>query len=319
MRDRIIKKLKKNWIVLWLTAVVILLGGIAAFAAYTRTSSIKRVVSTRSGASVLFSSNYLQLGSTAFRNVSFGSDSDNPVIKITVCNYAQGNKFNFNAEDITYSLTAELVDKDGNTLTDFSGDGYYIKYENGEQKNFSGSHLTYSFENQTLSTGGPSEDTYSISFNKTEFSSQSVFMKITAKPTSPTDLEPISAIIGVSYRKADVANWTGEFVDNVEKPSELDGFNYRISGSGNGTITLSWNTNYVKLGKWSYGKFNLTEDGNVSTVTFKVDSSENNQYNIQFYRTVSPNESEVWTGKKENVSIGENKFITFAFTADTSS
>lgn len=315
MKEKILKGLKKNWIVIWLSAVVILLGGMVAHAAYTRTTSIKRVVSTQSGESILFSSNYLQLGTASLRNISFTSNKDDPTINLTVCNFAQGKKLKFNDEDITYTLTAELVDKNGNTISDISDDGYYIKTEN-DKRIFSSANKSYSFE-RTLKTGDFSTDTFTISFNKKEFDEQKVFMKITATPSSPKDLEPISAIIGVSYIKPDVANWSGKFTDSADSPYKLDGFNYRISGSGKGTVTLSWNTDYIKLGKWAYSDLSVTENDNTQTVTFNVDSSTNNQYNIQFYRTSSPNSSENWVDSKDNISIGGNNFITFAFTADS--
>lgn len=223
-------------------------------------------------------------------------------------------------KDITYTLTVTLVDSNGNEIGDADFDKYSVTFD-GVTNRFSADSKSISYQDRVLSTGGFSYDDFILNFDKSQLTSSNVFMKLEAVPTDPSDLPTLSAIIGVSYVKPYSASWTGQFTDNTPQPSDLDGFNYRLSGSGAGTITLSWDTKYIEISKWfleenssilTYGK----SSSPVASIELKVDSSKQNQYDIQFYRKQAPDQSESWSGKN-NVVLNGDKFITkFEFAAD---
>lgn len=223
-------------------------------------------------------------------------------------------------KDITYTLTVTLVDSSGNEIGDGDFDKYSVTFD-GVTKSFSADSKSISFQGRVLSTGGFSYDDFILNFDKSQLTSSNVFMKLEAVPTDPSDLPTLSAIIGVSYVKPYSASWTGQFTDNTPQPSDLDGFNYRLSGSGAGTITLSWDTKYIEISKWFLEEnSSILTYGNssspVASIELKVDSSKQNQYDIQFYRKQAPDQSERWSGKN-NVVLNGDKFITkFEFAAD---
>ncbi len=322
MKEKLIKGLKKYWLVIWIVAAVAALSTIGVLAAYTSISSVKRVVSTQKGVGNLFSSNYLtetNNGSAPLRNVTFSSEDADPVVTVSICNFPQ-TRVKYNDKDITYTLTATLVDSSGNEIGDADFDKYSVTFD-GVTKSFSADSKSISYQDRVLSTGGFSYDDFILNFDKSQLTSSNVFMKLEAVPTDPSDLPTLSAIIGVSYVKPYSASWTGQFTDNTPKPSDLDGFNYRLSGSGAGTITLSWDTKYIEISKWFLEENSsiLTYDKSsspVASIELKVDSSKQNQYDIQFYRKQAPDQSESWSGKN-NVVLNGDKFITkFEFAVD---
>lgn len=223
-------------------------------------------------------------------------------------------------KDITYTLTVTLVDSSGNEIGDGDFDKYSVIFD-GVTNRFSADSKSISYQDRVLSTGGFSYDDFILNFDKSQLTSSNVFMKLKAVPTDPSDLPTLSAIIGVSYVKPYSASWTGQFTDNTPQPSDLDGFNYRLSGSGAGTITLSWDTKYIEISKWFLEEnSSILTYGNssspVASIELKVDSSKQNQYDIQFYRKQAPDQSESWSGKN-NVVLNGDKFITkFEFDAD---
>ena len=322
MKEKFVKGLKKYWLVIWIVAAVAALSTIGVLAAYTSISSVKRVVSTQKGVGNLFSSNYLtetNNGSAPLRNVTFSSEDADPIVTVSICNFPQ-TRVKYNDKDITYTLTVTLVDSNGKEIDDAEFDKYSVTF-GGETTKFSSDGKSITYQDKVLSTGGFSYDDFILNFDKSQLTSSNVFMKLVAEPTDPSDLPTLSAIIGVSYVKPYSASWMGQFTDNTANPSDLDGFNYRLSGSGAGTITLSWDTKYIEISKWfleenssilTYDKSSLS----VASIELKVDSSKQNQYDIQFYRKQAPDQSESWSGKN-NVVLNGDKFITkFEFSAD---
>lgn len=321
MKNKFIKRLKKSWLTIWIVAAVAALSTIGGMAAYTSISSVKRVVSTQKGVGNLFSSNYLEEGSSfPLKNVTFSSDKIAPTVTVNVCNFPQ-TKIKHSDADITYTLTITLVDSSGTEISDFTNLGdYSVKYGDDTQPFLvSNKPITYT---KTLSSSDFSQDNFTLSFDISQLTTPSVYMKLVATPSSPTDLPTLSATIGVSYVKPYSASWSGQFTDSADKPSDLDGFNYRLSGSGSGTIILSWNTKYIEISKWflEENTDNLTYDTDkspVASITLRVDSSVQNQYDIQFYRVNGISANESWTTNKESISVGGGEDITTCkFTAD---
>lgn len=223
-------------------------------------------------------------------------------------------------KNITYTLTVTLVDSSGNEIGDADFDKYSVIFD-GVTKRFSADSKSISYQDRVLSTGGFSYDDFILNFDKSQLTSSNVFMKLKAVPTDPSDLPTLSAIIGVSYVKPYSASWTGQFTDNTPQPSDLDGFNYRLSGSGEGTVTLTWNTNYVDISPWFKNTYDLIiskDSSGIATATLKVNSAEKNQYDIQFYRTNGINSAEQWSdGNHTNITVTGTGFVSMSFTQST--
>lgn len=318
MKDKFIKKLKRSWLALWIAFAAAALSTIGVLAAYTSVSSVKRVVSTQKGAGMLFSSNYLTIDENDLpRMITFSSMENSPCVTVNVCNYPQ-TMIKHNDKDITYTMTVELVDSGGNAVT--SAD-YSVEY-NGEKKTFE-SNSKIEFSPLKLTADDFNKHEFVLTFDKSQLTRSDIYMRVTATPTDQAELKPLSAKLGVIYINDNTsATWTGTFIDNATSPKDLDGFNYRLSGSGEGTVTLIWNTNYVDISPWFKNTYslNVSTDVNtkIATATMKVNSAEKNQYDIQFYRTNGINSAEQWSdGNHTDITVTGTGFVSMSFTQST--
>ncbi|WP_456028577.1 hypothetical protein [Ruminococcus sp.] len=318
MKDRFIKKLKRSWLAIWIAFAAAALSTIGVLAAYTSVSSVKRVVSTQKGAGMLFSSNYLTIDENDLpRMITFSSMETSPCVTVNVCNYPQ-TMIKHNDKDITYTLTVELVDSSGNAVT--SAD-YSVEY-NGEKKTFE-NNSKIEFSLLKLMADDFNKHEFVLTFDKSQLTKSDIYMKVTATPTNQAELKPLSAKLGVIYINDNTsATWTGTFIDNATSPKDLDGFNYRLSGSGEGTVTLTWNTNYVDISPWFKNTYKLTiskDSSGIATATLKVNSAEKNQYDIQFYRTNGINANEVWSDNGAHIKVGTDDYVSMTFTQSATS
>lgn len=317
MKDRFIKKLKRSWLAIWIAFAAAALSTIGVLAAYTSVSSVKRVVSTQKGAGMLFSSNYLTIDENDLpRMITFSSMETSPCVTVNVCNYPQ-TMIKHNDKDITYTMTVELVDSSGNAVT--SAD-YSVEY-GGEKKTFE-SNSKIEFSPLKLTADDFNKHEFTLTFDKSQLTKSDIYMKVTATPTDQAELKPLSAKLGVIYINDNTsATWTGTFIDNATSPKDLDGFNYRLSGSGEGTVTLTWNTNYVDISPWFKNTYDLTiskDSSGIATATLKVNSAEKNQYDIQFYRTNGVNSAEQWSdGNHTDITVTGTGFVSMSFTQST--
>lgn len=312
MKGRFINKLKRSWLAIWIAFAAAALSTIGVMAAYTSVSSVKRVVSTQKGAGMLFSSNYLTTDEELLRMVTFSSSDADPRVIVNVCNYPQ-TMIKHNDKDITYTLTVELVDRNGNAIT---GVDYSVEY-NGEKKTFE-SNSKIEFSPPKLKADDFNKHEFVLTFDKSQLTKSDIYMKVTATPTDQAELKKLSAKFGVIYINDNTsATWTGSFTDNAASPTNLDGFNYRLSGSGEGTIIITWNTNYVDISPWfkqTYGLSVSTDDTGIATADIKVNSAEKNQYDIQFYRTNGINSAEQWSENNHtNITVDSTAFVSMSF------
>lgn len=223
-------------------------------------------------------------------------------------------------KDITYTLTVTLVDSNGNTVTGEETAKYSVEY-NGEKKTF-GSNSKIEFSLLKLMADDFNKHEFVLTFDKSQLTNSDIYMRVTATPTNQAELKPLSAKLGVIYINDNTsATWTGTFIDNATSPKDLDGFNYRLSGSGEGTVTLTWNTNYVDISPWFENTYDLTiskDSSGIATATLKVNSAEKNQYDIQFYRTNGINSAEQWSdGNHTDITVTGTGFVSMSFTQST--
>lgn len=312
--------IKKYGIKIGVSVLAFSVAGIVAFAAYTSTQSVKRVVSTNAGAGQLFSSNYLSELDPK-RTVSFTEGTTEPKVNVFICNYAQGDKTRWYENSITYTLTAQLVNSEGNVITEAEkANGFVITHE-GEQKNFLGTDYTATFADVSLTKEDANDHSFVITFPSDQLETNDVYVMLTATPTpkeSYPDLKPIKGKIGITKSAATfVTSWQGEFtdfkdMDENEYTTGYYGFNYQIWGSGSGTIELTWDASKIDINPFFLEEVDesSSEDKtkHTKTISFKV-VSDKQLYTLQFYRTSGTiPEGETVKDVKE--------YVKFKFTSD---
>ncbi|MBO4216457.1 MAG: hypothetical protein J5940_00780 [Clostridia bacterium] len=336
--------------------LITVFGGVIAFAEYTKSSSAKRVVAPYESTGVLFSSNYLAAGSLNRRYIYTVGDSAAASI-ITVCNYAQGNQSIVYDTDIGYTLHARLVVPGGGGITaaangDITDDEGYVAsptdyvrtvtltyrytdssglpqtYEQVLGKRGGGNVITLScdFAGKTLAAGVAStheyEITFSQGFDKGDGLEIEIWTELDNSYSGISDLEGVFIeFVSTGETRLD---WTGMFEDGgavsssgTPSPLAYDGFNYVITGSGVGTIRLSWDPSKLTPSlQFSVRQISVSSSG-VSDgrewLEFQVDSSVQDRYDLQFYRVTSiySNDVDTWSEILDSVTtvFTENRVI----------
>lgn len=271
------KRTKRALMISLLSLLCIAVLAAGTYAAYTTHASVKRVVSTQANQTELrFSSNYLSPCSTtgsdgyAQRIVSVGSSAD-VSFGVTVCNYPQDDLSQVNEANIAYTLSASLVDQNG---VGISVNGVTVKE----------AALPRSF-NDTLPGGQATQHLYVVSIPASAISALSdAYLQLVATPTDGTATGgmKLAGRLKIVPSAGQAIGWTGNFTDSLSNPTQLDAFNYEISGSAQGTVTLTWDSTKVTLGQWSQALLGV---GNTSPVTFSVGGADQpTSYRLQFYR-----------------------------------
>lgn len=269
---KIMKKFSITWITVWLIVIAIAFSAFIGYATYTGVTSMKRVASTRAGAGILFSSNYMRSGSKPqtsleYRDYSEFTDEQgnpleaNPEYNMVVCNYSQGDKATwYTANDIHYSVTAELLlnqkytsediengvdssllgEYKTPTASDLGSLKFGIKYSgDSDFTYFSSSQLTITLPatgHYTLNKAEASSNMFSLLFDKSELQNNApkFWIKVTATPTSVSggEVENIAGFVGTCKSAEGGANWTGIIGDDNYETIDYDSYNYIISGAG---------------------------------------------------------------------------------------
>lgn len=292
--------MKRNKKLITLILLVLLCLGLAvtgSVAAYNKTSFVKRVITTKSGSSELrFSSNYLS-------HMRQGDSYPQKVIRIsgaglsvgvTVCNYPQSDITKFSNSEIKFKLKVELLGPDGQEVTDDTLSKITINKislaEFGSEKEYS------------LPGGKSSMELFN--FVCTDASNLKDYsLRIDAIPTD-TGMDKLGADLKLTSGEAMETAWSGEFShDNNDDPKKLDAFNYVISGSAEGTVTLTV-SDKIKISDFSFEELNATQTGN--DISFHVGGEgKPTSYRLQFYRTTAIPADETWATV--------NGYITFKF------
>ena len=299
----------KSWITIWLIAVCAALLVIGTYAAYTKVEYVKRVVAAKDGSETeLFSSNYLYrrdtVGEYPLRMIPVGTQNDASVT-VTVCNYLQSDLTKANEADITYTLTATLVDADGNTM-DL---GKEFSYKNGETdatitgaalageikingKGFTGGTYTSS---GTLTGGETHADLYTITCPQAYISILSeVGIQMCAESAGVSKKLVAQLRLGAGNQQP--TSWKGSFDNIASLPddaftTEYHAFNYTISGTMEQTLRLSWDASKVTLDRWFWEDFGSPKKKNdpekEGWIYIDINVGGQGQptsYTLQFYR-----------------------------------
>jgi hypothetical protein len=299
---KIMKKFRITWITVWLVVIATAFSAFIGYATYTGVTSVKRVASTRAGAGILFSSNYMRSGSNSQTSLEYRDYSEftdehgnpleaNPEYNMVVCNYSQGDKATwYTANDINYSVTAKLLLSEKYTSEDIENGvdpsllGEYktptssdlgtlkfgIKYSgDADYTYFSSSQLTITLPatgNYTLNKAAASSDMFSLLFDKSELKNNApkFWIKVTATPISVSggEVENIAGYVGTCKSAEGGANWTGSIGDDNYSTIDYDSYNYIISGTGKGSFYFAWDDTKVKPNEFAF--INYASDINTS-------------------------------------------------------
>lgn len=335
-----------------LFAVSTFAGVRVGFAAYSSVQNVKRVVQlSKKVEDFLFSSNYLSkfistddnYGASKLINFT-RSDGETAGVKrsfvVTVNNFDLSNHSLCNDKNINYILTVTVLDKNGTPITDTNKlNGMSVS--DGITTHEFGTNNTVTIGNQILSTGKRSTNSYTITLNENY---KDIKLKVEALPNDygTTKNYKLCKIFEFGEISANTdVRWTGTFSDakvtsataGNNQIGDLDGFNYRLAGSKDGQVTLTWNKDYVDISPifveeisnkkkpGTENKRTVTYDTTNNSITFDVFATDK-EFILQFYRTAKP-AGEMWDPANKTVYVLDNgtqtNYVTFSFTENTSS
>lgn len=299
------KKNGKRNKILYITLAIVLVLSLSfavsgvAIAAYTNSKNTQRTIATYDSTGEKFSSNYLKRGVTEIATIITELNTD-PKTTITICNFEQGKISKPNTSAITYNIEFRFVKKVAgeyvNATTAEVGDyTASIRASSGEELELDSSDnesLSANINGLTFAAGVAKTHSFYVTLSRnfaTAVPKPNLYLSVVATPTSGTGVSVLKGVFNADIRsQEESANWHGEFseYDAEGSPSDYDAFNYLITGSGNGTFTVTWDGEYVKISDYSMIELlkidGATKVGN--SISFSVDSSEIDRYNVQFYR-----------------------------------
>lgn len=301
------------------------------YAEYTKSTIGRRVVAPRDTEGLLFSSNLLApTEPSSNHKVLYTKNASNDVRnEITICNYAQGNPGFLYDHNIEYHLFAKLVKPtQGGYVDAISSDivsGYDIKLKfKGQEVTFNSAKLSHTFSNSILNANIISTDNYLLTFDKNfNDGTSDICIQVSAELVGNyPGISNLNAIFSTAVSGAIEENhWEGYFSDSsavseddTTNPSELDGFNYTITGSGIGTIKLSWLASALEVNQLFL--LELGETPSEETISgvrwkyieFEVDSNITSRYDFQIYRVFETTDSFAsWEIVKEYVKFEYTK------------
>ncbi|MGN1480951.1 hypothetical protein [Porcipelethomonas sp.] len=313
----ILHKIAKYWPLIWLILSISAVLALTVLGAYTGVNSVKHVLSTQAPSGVLFSSNSLK-ASTGNSTISSTQRLSSQEYDITVCNYEQIKAAEPNSEDITYNLTASLqvrIDDSYKNLSDLdetkkeeyvkllenrsykikmqqddgSGDSDGSEYNLVDEENYQHIFTGYKLTGNQLST-----DVFRITFDASELedTEPDFYIFIKAEPTSPSGIESVQNLYCAAQSASEASAWSGSLLESDCETVDYDFYNYILSGNGKGTIEVMWDSTMFEVNPF----FLEMEQTNVETIsggthagwskiTLEVDSTKENRYDIQLYKT----------------------------------
>lgn len=308
MPKKVKSYLKKYGLVIWMVLAILALVSTISFAAWTRVKRVKRVVSIQSETGMRFSSNYMSaVTPVQIRNVAMGSE-DSANVEIVVRNYATGNVSRVYPYTFTYTLKATLCDSSGNPVT--SNDATFVNYSirtitdrtvptYGTPINFSAqtvegqTNYIATIPGNSLTGGGMDEDYFLLTFDdgQKQVTVPTYYVLLEAVlDESGEDIEDLAGYVGL-YAKTSRNGWSLNAADDQSKTfGDFHGFNYSLSGSGEGVAKISWNPDELSISNLFLEEIggsvaNDSQNSGMKCVTFPVNSSDINYYDVQFYKT----------------------------------
>lgn len=314
--------MKRYWLTLWLVVAVLSFAVVGVvYAAFTKSNSEKTVLARVGKTGKLFSSNYLQKGTSIADTIFYvDAESSELVDFVRISNYVQGSPGKPYARAINYELEMKLVYLNGENYTVFSdpsligtryikvningGSVIYFGYNEDadEYQNVAAAYTT----DLSLAGGAPASDVIRVEYSPDQKAllttpdpaKPKMYLEIKATPTPASnylDIDPLSGRLNLQLTgQVQSVVWSGYINEtgareNVSgtSASTLDDYNYVIEGTGKGTIRLTWNITYLELNHDFIAELSTTEGYSylAGDLMFKVDSNITSRYDTQFYRT----------------------------------
>lgn len=285
MRQRAGKSIKSYGMIICLATLVLFFCVAGSYAAYTNFSSAKRVVSAQSQAQTFFVSNMLYIEDRGTESIAYQRKrivlNENNEITFDIYNYYPGNTAVYCNRDITYKLNATLLSETG------SPDNYKILYGNEE---YSFSAVSNGALQLTLS--GNQLSTHSFQLVVPDEEKDQIRICVEAIPDDASYEITNQKKLAVVFMTGEVIGqktWSGKFLDELTNhvPNDYDGFNYEISGNGEGTVTLEWDPEILTISPWFVSQTHAVtvSDG---AIQFAVGGKDQpSAYQTQFYKAVN--------------------------------
>lgn len=310
---KLLKFFRNNWIAVWLIIAVCSLTSVISYAAYTGTTTAKRVISLSKRDSILFSSRYMSMSGTDMQPILFnytsGETPSTPFIMVDVCNYDVNS--NVYGSNFSYKIKARLVHNDGSQI--YSSEWaaishpttYKISYQSVSsgtlteqyKSSLSTNALTLNNDFQYLSSGqeyqfkGSDKTRYLF---KAEFDINDIINE-----NSAYGIEIVAEVVGQHSNLGNISGklrvikggtstastWFGKFMDdssNNKKPADYDGINYQISGNAVGTVKLKYRCDCVEIDKDS-----LSALSPIAQVFSTEEITVNNILSTVYYNTLT--------------------------------
>lgn len=292
---------KQYGMIICLTALVLFFCIAGSYAAYTNFSSAKRVVSAQSESQMLFLSDMLYIESkntesNAYqrKRVVLGEDNG---FTFEIYNYNPGNQELCCDRDITYTLKANVISDTG------SLNSYKIRYDmheySIEEVNAGALHLTLT---------GNKLCTHSFRLIVPEEDKNQMMISVEAVPDDAcyevTNQKKLAAVILTGDLIAQ-KTWSGKLLDEQtdHAPNDYDGFNYEISGNGEGTVTVEWDPDVLAISPWFQSQ-TTAEIVSKGAVRFTVGGNDQpSAYQTQFYKASNWNSEISWQDMKSLITV----------------
>ena len=268
MKNRIVKFIKKQGLLVWIIIAAVILTSIGALAMYdSTTNTMKRVVVSDSSQGKMFSSNVLvEDGAGAYVPRYFTQLTDTTSfypVDIYLWNYSLTNPAKWYSDTINYNITFELTDSNGTTLTAAAlagGKTIIIADKDGnELATLNGTTPVLSYNTTgslTYSGSQSSENKFTLKYsgNWNLDNDLEVCVKVVATPnnggnaTKYQDISPLGAIIGLKRSVSEESTGWQAYIDeqyNNMPVGNCDAYNMVVSGAGKATITVKWDTRYL--------------------------------------------------------------------------
>ena len=311
MKEKIIKFIKKQWLLIWIVAAAIALTTMGAMAAYiSANSTMKRVVVSASSQGKLFSSNVLvEDGKNTYIPRYFSQLTDESLtypVDIYLWNYSLTNPARWYSDDIDYSIKFTLTDSEGTALTAAeigSRTEIIADEEHNTLATLNSSTFTYTKSGESLEYDAQESDegkyTLKYSGNWNLDNDTDICVKVEVefeKGTDDTkyqDLNPLGGIIGLKKSvTTESTGWQAYISERTagKTVTACDGYNMIVSGFGAATITIKWDTRYLGCNKnfydgsiYTFGTYTdntkevlytaPAEGSNIATLVIKADTA----------------------------------------------
>ena len=319
MKKRIFKFIKKQWLLIWITAVAAAMLAFAVSAEYDFSDNhMKRVVVSTSDQGMMFSSNYLTEGGSGSYQPKYVTKDDEAEyysVDVFIWNNSILNTAKFYPEDIVYDVEFKLTDPTGNTAITASQLGTrYVEIKTPASTIIiDSSDLSVRTVRDTLEAGGDesAENKYEIKFYGWDPEDDAdMCLQMVARPVRSDgkykDLRDLGGVIGIKEFTGDqTSGWDAyvseirdnHFNDSTNSNNNADGYNLILTGSGKATITIKWNTNHIEANKYfdlNHQVYDFTsaeleldsEPDADGWMTLTIHANTNlyrNRYNIQLY------------------------------------